>query len=44
MAPTATAALDQAAEAGIAQREIMNQAAIALVVPIQHTIKIEPEL
>jgi lysophospholipase L1-like esterase len=43
MAPTATAALDQAAQAGIAQREIMNQAAIALVVPIQHTITIEPE-
>ena len=42
MAPTATDALDQAAKAGIAQREIMNQQAAALVILIQHTIKIEP--
>lgn len=42
MAPAAAVALDQAAQAGIAQREILNQNAAALVIPVQHTIQIQP--
>jgi lysophospholipase L1-like esterase len=42
MAPTATDALDQAAAAGMAQHKALVQKAAALVIPIQHTIKIEP--
>jgi lysophospholipase L1-like esterase len=42
IAPTAAAALDQTAAAGMAQHKLLLQKAAALVIPIQHTIKIEP--
>ena len=42
MAPDATAPLDQAAAMGMAQRKALFDKAQALVVPIEHTIKIEP--
>ena len=42
VAPTATDALDQAAAAGMAQHEALVKKATDLVIPIQHTIKIEP--
>jgi lysophospholipase L1-like esterase len=42
IAPTCVAALDQAAAGGMAQHELLLQKAKALVIPIQHTITIEP--
>jgi lysophospholipase L1-like esterase len=43
MAPEGTSDLDQIAAEGMARREKLFEAARALVIPIQHTIKIEPE-
>jgi lysophospholipase L1-like esterase len=43
MAPTETASIDRIAAAGLKQDTDLFDAAQALVVPIQHTIKIEPE-
>ncbi len=42
MAPTASDALDQAAAGGMTQHKLLVQKARDLVIPIQHTIKIEP--
>jgi lysophospholipase L1-like esterase len=42
MAPGADAAFDQATQAAMAHRNTLFQNAAALVVPIQHVIKIEP--
>jgi len=42
LAPGADAAWDQVIAAGMAQHEALYRQAAALVVPIQHTIKIEP--
>jgi lysophospholipase L1-like esterase len=43
MAPNSVAELDKVAADGIAQENNLSTAAVALVVPIHHSIKIEPE-
>jgi len=43
MAPNSTAELDKAAADGMAQEKNLFTAAAAMVVPVHHTIKIEPE-
>jgi hypothetical protein len=43
IAPGVDAAWDQIVAAGMAQHQKLFNAAAALVIPVTHTIKIEPE-